>query len=126
MLGIAPYLTGPWFQTQFTISVITGFSSFIAFCLLRRRFKAFFAPRQLLRGFTAHETHLAGEESFLGWIWPTLRVSEMAVLQLVGLDATVVSSALLCPATHNVWPDSIGSCCRSSNLAFNSSLCSPS
>lgn len=39
--------------------------------------------------FSPHEVHV--NTSFFGWILPTLRTSEYAVLQLVGLDAVVVS-----------------------------------
>lgn len=43
-------------------------------------FTADFSPHDAL----AHQT-------FFGWILPTLRISEFAVLQIVGLDAAVVS-----------------------------------
>ena len=39
-------------------------------------------------GFSPHEAH--AHSAFLGWILPTLRVSEYTVLQIVGLDAAVV------------------------------------
>jgi len=42
-------------------------------------------------GFTPHEVHDTG--SLFGWILPTFRTSEFTVLQLVGLDAAVVSVA---------------------------------
>lgn len=43
----------------------------------------------VLAGFSPHEVH--DHESFFGWVLPTLRTSEFVVLQLVGLDAAVVS-----------------------------------
>lgn len=39
-------------------------------------------------GFSPHEVHT--KNTFFGWILPTLRTSEFAVLQIVGLDAAVV------------------------------------
>jgi hypothetical protein len=85
--------TGPWFQTQLSISLLLGLLSFVTFCLCRRRYKVLFAPRTLLKGFSPHEVHTS--ETLLGWILPTLRTSEYAVLQLVGLDAAVVSQLRL-------------------------------
>ena len=41
-------------------------------------------------GFSPHEVHES--PSFFGWILPTLRTSEFTVLQIVGLDAAVVSA----------------------------------
>jgi len=40
--------------------------------------------------FSPHEAH--AQQAFFGWIIPTLKVSEYTVLQIVGLDAAVVSS----------------------------------
>lgn len=42
-----------------------------------------------LAGFSPHEAH--AHAAFFGWIMPTLRTSEYTVLQIVGLDAAVVS-----------------------------------
>lgn len=41
-------------------------------------------------GFSPHEAH--AHQAFFGWIMPTIRTSEFTVLQIVGLDAAVVSS----------------------------------
>ncbi|GAA5968552.1 hypothetical protein JCM11641_007678 [Rhodosporidiobolus odoratus] len=85
---------GPWFSTQLTLSLSVGLGSFLLFCALRRveRFKVLYSPRTLLRGFSPHEVH--AQESFFGWVRPTLSTSEFVVLQLVGLDAAVLLSFL--------------------------------
>ena len=44
---------------------------------------------QRVAAFSPHEAH--AHQAFFGWILPTIRVSEYAVLQIVGLDAAVVS-----------------------------------
>lgn len=44
-------------------------------------------------GFSPHEVH--SKNTFFGWILPTLRTSEFTVLQIVGLDAAVVSPAYI-------------------------------
>ena len=62
-------------------------SSFAFFLAMRRRWKVLYAPRTLLKGFSPHEMH---DDSLLGWLLPTIRASEFTVLQLVGLDATVL------------------------------------
>lgn len=43
----------------------------------------------LFSGFSPHEAH--AHQAFFGWILPTIRTSEFTVLQIVGLDAAVVS-----------------------------------
>ena len=40
-------------------------------------------------GFSPHEVH--AHSAFFGWIMPTLKTSEYTILQIVGLDAAVVS-----------------------------------
>lgn len=47
--------------------------------------------------FSPHEAHV--HSAFLGWVLPTIRISELAVLQIVGLDAAVVSQYALRNAT---------------------------
>jgi hypothetical protein len=51
-----------------------------------------------LKGFSPHEAHV--HDSFFGWIMPTLKTSEYTILQIVGLDAAVVSAFLLQDAIH--------------------------
>ncbi|GAA99842.1 uncharacterized protein L969DRAFT_91783 [Mixia osmundae IAM 14324] len=98
----AGQLTGAWLSTQLVLCAFVFVTCFGTFCLLRNKFKVLYAPRTLLRGFTPHEVHdkslstdpstlaALSPTSFLGWILPTLRVSELSVLQLVGLDAAVL------------------------------------
>ena len=43
---------------------------------------------QLPPGFSPHEAH--AHQAFFGWILPTIRTSELTILQIVGLDAAVV------------------------------------
>jgi len=97
---------GPWFTTQILLSSTIGLSSFLIFSYCRRRWPLIFAPRTMLKGtslafllhprnssppdFSPHEAH--AQQAFFGWIIPTLKVSEYTVLQIVGLDAAVVSS----------------------------------
>jgi calcium permeable stress-gated cation channel len=100
---------GPWFTTQALISSSIGCTSFLVFCYCRMRWPLFFAPRTKLKGevndfrsvssglrqltcttgFSPHEAH--AHSAFFGWIIPTLKISEYTVLQIVGLDAAVVS-----------------------------------
>lgn len=47
-------------------------------------------------GFSPHEVHKK-QSTYLGWVLPTLRTSEVTVLQIVGLDAAVVSRASSSP-----------------------------
>lgn len=97
---------GPWLSTQIMISSSIGMASFLIFSYSRPRWPLLFAPRTQLKGtvlvflrnivyeeppagFSPHEAHAHG--AFFGWILPTLRTSEYSVLQIVGLDAAVVS-----------------------------------
>jgi hypothetical protein len=43
-------------------------------------------------GFSPHEAH--AHQAFFGWILPTIRTSEFTILQIVGLDAAVVSQPI--------------------------------
>ncbi|KAG5645965.1 hypothetical protein DXG03_004757 [Asterophora parasitica] len=81
---------GPWFTTQLTISATIGITSFLLFSYSRKRWPLLFSPRTKLKGFSPHEAH--AHQAFFGWIMPTIRTSEFTVLQIVGLDAAVVSS----------------------------------
>lgn len=76
------------------------------FSYCRTRWPLLFAPRTKLKGksyyefalaypgltfllgFSPHEAH--AHQAFFGWIMPTIRTSELTVLQIVGLDAAVV------------------------------------
>ncbi|KAA1477844.1 DUF221-domain-containing protein [Dentipellis sp. KUC8613] len=79
---------GPWFTTQATLSTAIGLTSFLVFCYCRSRWPILFAPRTKLKGFSPSEAH--AHQAFFGWILPTIRTSEYAVLQIVGLDAAVL------------------------------------
>ncbi|KAH8093801.1 hypothetical protein BXZ70DRAFT_949239 [Cristinia sonorae] len=81
---------GPWFTTQLTLSLGIGFLSFLIFSYSRTRWPLLFAPRTVLKAFSPHEAHV--HSAFLGWVLPTIRISELAVLQIVGLDAAVLLS----------------------------------
>ncbi|EMD32395.1 hypothetical protein CERSUDRAFT_108829 [Gelatoporia subvermispora B] len=81
---------GPWFTTQLTLSTTIGVVSFLLFSYCRTRWPLVYAPRTKLKGFSPHEAH--SNQSFFGWIIPTIRTSEFAVLQIVGLDAAVLLS----------------------------------
>ena len=47
--------------------------------------------------FSPHEAH---SHSAFGWILPTLRTSEFTILQIVGLDAAVVSHTFVSSECH--------------------------
>ncbi|KAL4242434.1 hypothetical protein ABKN59_011821 [Abortiporus biennis] len=80
---------GPWFSTQLTLSAGIGIISFLVFSYCRTRWPLLFAPRTVLKAFSPHEAH--AHQAFFGWVLPTIRISEFTVLQIVGLDAAVVS-----------------------------------
>lgn len=101
---------GPWFSTQLVISLVIGIVSFLVFSYSRRKWPLLFAPRTKLKGlferlsrrnkysssspgFSPHEAH--AHETFFGWIMPTLKTSEYTIMQIVGLDAAVVSAQTL-------------------------------
>ena len=87
------------------LSSSIGLFSFLVFSYCRMRWPLLFAPRtklkgktpqnprvsanQLPPGFSPHEAH--AHQAFFGWILPTIRTSEFTILQIVGLDAAVVS-----------------------------------
>ncbi|TDL20250.1 DUF221-domain-containing protein [Rickenella mellea] len=79
---------GPWFQTQLFLSFAIGSASFLIFSYCRTRWPLLFAPRTKLKGFSPHEAH--AHQAFFGWILPTIRISELTILQIVGLDAAVL------------------------------------
>ncbi|THH04916.1 hypothetical protein EW145_g5182 [Phellinidium pouzarii] len=79
---------GPWFKTQLYLSCTVGLVSFLVFSYARTRWPLLFAPRTKLKGFSPHEAH--AHSAFFGWIIPTIRTSEITILQIVGLDAAVL------------------------------------
>ncbi|KAG0698644.1 hypothetical protein DFH29DRAFT_810066 [Suillus ampliporus] len=80
---------GPWFTTQILLASTIGLLSFLTFSYCRPRWPLIFAPRTMLKDFSPHEAH--AHQAFFGWIIPTLKVSEYTVLQIVGLDAALLS-----------------------------------
>lgn len=126
---------GPWFTTQLTISVTIGVTSFLLFSYCRTRWPLLFAPRTKLKGwsslivtlhgliwfmlgFSPHEAH--AHQAFFGWIMPTIRTSEFTVLQIVGLDAAVVSTTphLIKCVLISARSSSISSRCHSISFPF--------
>ncbi|EJD08522.1 DUF221-domain-containing protein [Fomitiporia mediterranea MF3/22] len=79
---------GPWFRTQLVLSLTIGIVSFFLFSYSRTRWPLLFAPRTKLKGFSPHEAH--AHSAFFGWILPTIKTSEITILQIVGLDAAVL------------------------------------
>jgi hypothetical protein len=125
---------GPWFTTQLLLSFTIGITSFLMFSYCRTRWPLVFAPRTKLKGmsprcastrlkelagFSPHEAH--AHQAFFGWILPTIRISEFTVLQIVGLDAAVVSIPLSCAASNS--SDTNTSCSVSSRCPFIYFLC---
>ncbi|GMK59469.1 hypothetical protein CspeluHIS016_0800750 [Cutaneotrichosporon spelunceum] len=89
--------SGPWLQTQLTLSLGIGFTSFLVFCFLRTRWQLVYMPRTKLKDFSPAAAHVPdvqqrGWRRLFGWIIPTLRTSDYVVLQTVGLDAAVLLS----------------------------------
>jgi hypothetical protein len=80
---------GPWFSTQLSISFAIGGFSFLLFSYCKNKWPVLFAPRTKLKGFSPHEAH--AHQAIFAWVLPTIRTSEYTILQIVGLDAAVVS-----------------------------------
>ncbi|CAJ0649645.1 4352_t:CDS:2 [Entrophospora sp. SA101] len=72
--------------TQLIFSFAIGSTSFLLFCFLRTRWSSMYSPRLRLRGIAPDPL----PSSFFGWIGPLLRISEVEILDRVGLDAAVV------------------------------------
>ncbi|KAI5866545.1 DUF221-domain-containing protein [Durotheca rogersii] len=75
---------------QLVISLALGTSAFVAFCILRPRWKTLYAARR-----RHHDPQIAIPllpDSFLGWIPALYRVTEEQVLASAGLDAFVFLS----------------------------------
>ncbi|KAI1083001.1 DUF221-domain-containing protein [Whalleya microplaca] len=75
---------------QLVISLILGTSAFLAFCILRPRWKTLYAARK--RHSDPKIALPALPDSFLGWIPALYRVTEDQVLASAGLDAFVFLS----------------------------------
>ena len=74
------------FVSALILNVIIGVVCLILFCLLRRKYKVIYAPRQLLV-----ETPAPGKraESFFSWLLPAFVVKDQEVFQYAGIDAVV-------------------------------------
>ncbi|KAG0239108.1 hypothetical protein B0O80DRAFT_13677 [Mortierella sp. GBAus27b] len=72
--------------SQLVISIALGISTFLLFCILRRRWTTMFAPRTKLR----RHTPPILSSTFFGWIPQLLRIPEAEVLECVGLDAVML------------------------------------
>ncbi|OTA98191.1 hypothetical protein M426DRAFT_326190 [Hypoxylon sp. CI-4A] len=75
---------------QLVLSLALGVSAFIAFCILRPRWKTLYAARRRRSDPKIALPHLP--DSFLGWIPALYRVTEEQVLASAGLDAFVFLS----------------------------------
>ncbi|KAI1764508.1 DUF221-domain-containing protein [Hypoxylon sp. FL1150] len=75
---------------QLVISFALGISAFVAFCILRPRWKSLYAARR--RHSDPQIALPALPDSFLGWIPALYRVTEEQVLASAGLDAFVFLS----------------------------------
>ncbi|KAG0373494.1 hypothetical protein BGX24_011626 [Mortierella sp. AD032] len=73
-------------KTQLAISTLLGLGSFLAFCFLRTRWTVIFAPRTKLR----RHTPPILSSTFFGWIPELVRISEVEMLDCVGLDAAMM------------------------------------
>ncbi|EON97141.1 putative duf221-domain-containing protein [Phaeoacremonium minimum UCRPA7] len=74
-------------QVQLVISLALGISAFLAFCILRPRWKSLYAARRRRMDPTIALPALP--DTFFGWIPALYRVTEEQVLASAGLDAFV-------------------------------------
>ncbi|KAK3300675.1 uncharacterized protein B0H64DRAFT_352313 [Chaetomium fimeti] len=74
-------------QVQLVISLALGLSAFIAFCILRPRWKSLYAARK--RHSNPHLGLPSLPDSFFGWIPVLYHITEQQVLSSAGLDAYV-------------------------------------
>lgn len=81
--------SGPWFRTQLLLSLSVGISSWLIFTILRRRWRRIYMPRALLHAADPVDPASVDKPGIFGWIVPTWRVSDRAMLDTVGLDAVV-------------------------------------
>lgn len=74
------------FVSALVLNAIIGIVCLILFCLLRRKHKKIYAPRQLLV-----ETPAPGkrDQSFFSWLLPAFCVKDREVFQYAGIDAVV-------------------------------------
>ncbi|KAF3060905.1 Calcium permeable stress-gated cation channel 1 [Daldinia childiae] len=75
---------------QLVISLALGISAFVAFCILRPRWKTLYAARR--RHYDPQIALPALPDSFFGWIPALYRITEEQVLASAGLDAFVFLS----------------------------------
>ncbi|KFY31950.1 hypothetical protein V493_00644 [Pseudogymnoascus sp. VKM F-4281 (FW-2241)] len=87
---ITPKGTGKDIYVQFVLSMALGVSSFIAFCILRPRWKSLYAARKQHSDAAVALPDLP--DTFFGWIPVLYRVTEEQVLASAGLDAFVFLS----------------------------------
>ncbi|KAG0149197.1 hypothetical protein CROQUDRAFT_654026 [Cronartium quercuum f. sp. fusiforme G11] len=73
-----------WFETQLSLALLIGISSFISFCYIRIRS---IVPRSLLK--QAHQP-IIPPTGFFSWILPTIKTNDQSVLNAAGLDALVL------------------------------------
>ncbi|KAK0671053.1 hypothetical protein QBC41DRAFT_220386 [Cercophora samala] len=73
------------YPVQLAISLSLGLSAFLAFCILRRRWKSLYAARK--RHTDIDLPHLP--DTFFGWMPALYRITEQQVLASAGLDAYV-------------------------------------
>ncbi|KAK3329903.1 hypothetical protein B0H66DRAFT_542322 [Apodospora peruviana] len=74
-------------QVQLVISLALGLSAFVAFCILRPRWKSLYAARK--RHFDPAIGLPVLPDSFFGWIPGLYKITEQQVLASAGLDAFV-------------------------------------
>ncbi|KFZ00202.1 hypothetical protein V500_01127 [Pseudogymnoascus sp. VKM F-4518 (FW-2643)] len=87
---ISPKANEKDIYVQLVISMTLGVSSFIAFCLLRPRWKSLYAARKQHSDAAMALPNLP--DTFFGWIPVLYRVTEEQVLASAGLDAFVFLS----------------------------------
>ncbi|KAI1821249.1 hypothetical protein F4861DRAFT_519753 [Xylaria intraflava] len=75
---------------QLVISSALGFSAFVAFCILRPRWKTLYAARN--RHYNRERILPVLPDSFLGWMPALFKITEEQILASAGLDAFVFLS----------------------------------
>ncbi|KAI7906249.1 uncharacterized protein BX663DRAFT_540836 [Cokeromyces recurvatus] len=72
--------------SQFTICFIVGLICFLVFCFFRTRVPVLFSPRSNMKRHKPPEL----PNTFVGWIWPLLKINDEEMLSNVGLDALLM------------------------------------
>ncbi|USW57463.1 Putative calcium-dependent channel, 7TM region phosphate [Septoria linicola] len=104
---------------QIVLSLLLGISTFIAFCVLRTRWKDLYAARKRQKNAAVSLPELP--DTMFGWIMPLWRITDQQLLASAGLDAwvfltffkmamkflfvTLLFSLVVIKPVHDAYPD---------------------